>query len=139
MVFIKRHIPAVQRLNNLDPSDVPKEKLSQVANQANLAGILTQLSLLTNYANEIFTSLVEDSQQTFKRISTLSERAAKMNQSVAKVESFFNASAPLKLLESMNNTARADYAAQNAEQHQHLTRTTIPSSVLAVYEGCAGM
>jgi len=58
MVFVKRHIPTPQKFITVDLTDVPKEKIPQQVNQAAMAGILSQLSILSAHAHDMFKSLV---------------------------------------------------------------------------------
>ena len=58
MVFIKRYVPPSGRLITVELKEVPKEKVPQHVNQAAMAAIITQLSMLTVHAHEMFKSLV---------------------------------------------------------------------------------
>lgn len=136
MVFVKREIPPVHRLNKPELADVPPAKVAQVTNQANLAGIITQMAQLTSYANEMFTSLISEATETFTRIKSLSERAERLNTAALKVETYFGGN-QAQILQSMNNSGRAEFTAQNPEEHQHLTVQSRPPAVVAVYGGCA--
>jgi WAS protein family, member 1 len=137
MVFVKREIPPAQRLNRIELVDVPPAKVAQVTNQANLAGIITQMSYLTKYANEMFTTLVGEATETFQRIKSLSDRAEKINSTAAKVEAYFGGNQAQILLQ-MNNATRSEFTAQNPEQHQHLTVQSRPLAVTAFYnDECA--
>eukprot|EP01122_Echinamoeba_exundans_P007466 TRINITY_DN2315_c0_g1_i1.p1 TRINITY_DN2315_c0_g1~~TRINITY_DN2315_c0_g1_i1.p1 ORF type:complete len:499 (+),score=171.88 TRINITY_DN2315_c0_g1_i1:32-1528(+) len=137
MVFVKREIPPAQRLNRIELVDVPPAKVAQVTNQANLAGIITQMAHLTKYANEMFTSLVGEATETFQRIKSLSDRAEKINSTAARVEAYFGGNQAQILLQ-MNNATRSEFTAQNPEQHQHLTVQSRPPAVTAVYnDECA--
>lgn len=78
-----------------------------------------------------------DASATYGRIKNLADRTAQLTTRTAQIEQGFAAIPSAKLLEKMNNTARAEYTARDPEKHQHLSRATIPPPVLATYEKCA--
>jgi len=92
MVLVKRQVPPVQQLHKIksDASKVPKEKVQQFTNQAQLAGVLTQLTLLTKYASEMFTGLLKETHSTYSRIAKLEERSLSLTSHLPTLDSYFS-------------------------------------------------
>lgn len=145
MVLVKRQIPSVQHLFGGDGDestplghidDVPQDKVLQVTNQTNLAGILTQFTLLSQYANEMFSNLLTEANVTCNRIKDLSSRTDKLQNSFDSIEGLFQGDM-VSLLSKMNNSAREVYTSTDPEEHQHFTVESRSSSIQDVYNKAA--
>jgi len=96
MVFINRIIPSVQDIEINDskiyqyapPLSMKKEQVLQDGNQNALVGMLTQLSFLANYANDIFTDLVVVTTKNFERIIVIKSKLQAIQEAAPALEDY---------------------------------------------------
>lgn len=131
MVFVKRDIPSSQTLVLWDTGEVPKDKILQVTNQVNMAGMMTQFTLLMSYSHELFAGLLDEANATFGRIRQLDARVQQLHKQLPSIEAKFEGD-ELTVLTRMTQTGAKRYTAANPEKHQHFQPTALPKSVAAV-------
>ena len=90
MPFIQRTIPAVNDLVEFDaPDDYPQQKLLDFAAQRTMVGLLEQVRIFSAHAADIFTDILEEANETFKRVQDLSGRVAQLSERIPEVEEFY--------------------------------------------------
>jgi hypothetical protein len=65
-----------------------KEKVGDMVLQTQLVGLINAIGSLSEYANDIFSSLLKDSAKVSERILAIGQRCAGLNQSVSVVENY---------------------------------------------------
>jgi hypothetical protein len=131
MVFARYRIPPFHELAKPKLDGVPVPKVLTVVNQTALTAILTQISLVTSYANEIFLSLLKESSGAYERIKQLTVRTQKLSSELPSFEKHFTSS---NILELMNATQRSAFTSNPNEQSNLLDRATMPESLKDTYE-----
>jgi hypothetical protein len=135
MVFVKRDIPASQTLVVWEATDIPKDKLLQVTNQINMAGMMTQFTLLMTYSHEVFEGLLDEANTTFDRLKDLGSRVSDLQATLPDIEATFDGE-DMATLQRMNSTAGTRYLAANPEKQDHFQSASMPKPVRAVRDKC---
>jgi hypothetical protein len=79
-----------------------KEKVGDMVLQTQLVGLINAIGALSEYANDIFTSILKDSATVTERILVIGQRCAVLNQTVSVVETYHQSI--LYLLSSSSST-----------------------------------
>lgn len=74
-----------------------KEKVGDMVLQTQLVGLINAIGALSEYANDIFSSLLKDSASVSERIIAIGQRCASLNQSVSVVETYHQSILPHKV------------------------------------------
>ena len=135
MVFVKRDIPATQTLVPWEATEVPKDKLLQVTNQVNMAGMMSQFTLLMTYSHEVFAGLLDEANVTFGRLKDLGERVSALHGALPAIESAFDGE-DMSILTRMNSTGVSRFLAANPERQDLFGAASMPSAVRAVRGAC---
>jgi hypothetical protein len=130
MVLTKRRIPPVHEIHKPKTEGVPTDKVLTVTNQATLAAILSQISLVTSYANEMFNSLTKESNALFERIKQLTTRTQRLNNELPNFEKYFTNSNILQLL---STTQRSAFTSKLTEQSNLFDHSTMPEALKDTY------
>ncbi len=69
-------------------ANAPKEKITDTVLQIHLVGLINAISGLSEYANDIFTSILKESTGITERIMAIGERCNALSQNVASVEQY---------------------------------------------------
>lgn len=132
---MKRDIPASQTLVPWEATEVPKDKLLQVTNQVNMAGMMSQFTLLMTYSHEVFAGLLDEANVTFGRLSDLGERVSALHGALPSIESSFDGD-DMVVLTRMNSTGASRFLAANPERQDLFSTASMPSAVNAVRGAC---
>ncbi len=124
-------VPPVQELHVPKTDGVPRDKICTVTNQASMAGILTQITLITSYANEMFGNLVKEATETYSKIKDLSQRTQKLRHGLPEMEQFFSAS---DIISQMSSAKRSAYVSKNDEKSNLFDRESIPHALQTIYD-----
>ena len=132
---MKRDIPASQTLVPWEATEIPKEKLLQVTNQVNMAGMMSQFTLLMTYSHEVFAGLLDEANVTFDRLKDLGERVSALHGALPEIESAFEGD-DMAVLIRMNTTGASRFLAANPEQQDLFGAASRPSAVQSVRGAC---
>lgn len=134
-MFVKRDIPASQTLVPWEATDIPKDKLLQVTNQINMAGMMSQFMLLMTYSHEVFAGLLDEANETFSRLKNLGERVTSLHSAVPAIEGMFDGD-EMAVLVRMNSTGMSRFMAANPERQDLFGAASMPAAVRAVRGQC---
>lgn len=135
MVFVKRDIPASNSLVPWEATEVPKDKLLQVTNQVNMAGMMSQFTLLMTYSHEVFAGLLDEANATFGRLKDLGDRVSALHEGLPSIEAMFDGD-DMTVLSRMNSTGASRYLAANPERQDLFGAASMPAAVKAVRGSC---
>lgn len=135
MVFVKRDIPASQSLVPWEATEIPKDKLLQVTNQVNMAGMMSQFTLLMTYSHEVFAGLLDEANETFGRLKDLGSRVEALQASLPGIESSFEGD-DMAVLTRLNSTGASRFLAANPEEQDLFGASSMPAAVKAVRGQC---
>jgi hypothetical protein len=124
-------VPPVQELHVPKTDGVPRDKICTVTNQASMAGILSQITLINSYANEMFGNLVKEATETYSRIKDLSQRTQRLRQGLPEMEQFFSSS---DIISQMSSAKRSAYVSKNDEKSNLFDRESIPHALQTIYD-----
>lgn len=90
MVLLTRSIQTYPDDKHGFPFDTAntKEKVGDMVLQTQLVGLINAIGVLSEYANDIFSSLLKDSARVSERILAIGQRCAVLNHSVSQIESY---------------------------------------------------
>lgn len=131
--FCSRSIAPLQDENPL-PADriLTREKVTDFAIQTTFVGLLNQLTHLSGYADEVFSSVLRDSFVFSSRIASVTTRCAHLNQLLPVLDHHhLNIRA-----EKMNTTARTEFHSASMEQQQLFAPSAMPQHVRNQLEKC---
>eukprot|EP01114_Cavostelium_apophysatum_P000851 TRINITY_DN1074_c0_g1_i3.p1 TRINITY_DN1074_c0_g1~~TRINITY_DN1074_c0_g1_i3.p1 ORF type:complete len:496 (+),score=151.95 TRINITY_DN1074_c0_g1_i3:64-1551(+) len=140
MVLASRTVQSVpnielngEKIANFKPAAVLKrDQLLETCTQNTYVGILSQLSVLANYAGEIFGGLLRESNQTFDRIVVLSNKVEEITAFVPAVDKFFTDHQP----ESILQNKRAEFTLPIVQDAAIFTPDSLPQSLANTYKTC---
>ncbi|KYQ92568.1 hypothetical protein DLAC_06556 [Tieghemostelium lacteum] len=130
MVLITRYIPSINDNNKPVLDNLNKDQIVDAVLHNTCVGIINQLMVLAEHANNVFTSLSNESTLICQRLNKINSRIKPLIQQIPVIENYHQNNS----IEVLNSKPRAEYHADNPEKHQHFTHASIPPSVNNVYQ-----
>jgi len=137
MVFAQRDIESVPNIqvNNskpflyAPPLSMKREQVLLDGNENNMIGVITQLAMLANYANDVFTNLMSMATTTSERILTLGDKVNNLVELAPSIERTFT-STPI---ETLFTNPRQETALPIIAEAQFFTADSQPKSIKDMY------
>jgi len=109
-----------------------RDNILETESQNTYVGILSQLSVLVNFAGEIFGGVLKESNATFDRIMNLNQRIDNLSSFIPQLDSYFEQ----KTLEEVLQNQRAVFSAPAVQQDAIFSGDSMPQALSVTYKTC---
>lgn len=116
----------------LPQATIKRDVILESAAQNTYVGILSQVSVLTAYAGEIFEGLIKESNKSFERIIKLSQKTNEVAQFVPKIDKYFT-TAPI---DAILSRPRTEFSLPAVQDSAIFTAESLPQALATTYKTC---
>ena len=115
MVFVTKTIPSIAELQPLEKKEGSLPDICRDVGHNSMVGILDQLAIIAEFANTVFSGLLQESQSTFTRMSALTGRISSFNQQASNIENYIVSTGVKTLLNNPRGTFNPKPPIQDAQ------------------------